>query len=327
MESNIKALMTDWDYDQAVKLATPIIRDWKKRTVDMARILYVAREKLSNSGFRSDLEDITPALEGKVNMTTSGNFARGCKEDLTTSADLSSGCKENLTTSCHLAQGCKENITRTEILESGDVIPTHSFQDFCDDIGLPYRTAKDWLACYDPDKDYLLEKQEYKEARQLELDSFYGEVERKRKTDSGFVPTDIKLKWNRNIRKWSETKYQKWLQERDFGKSADVVSQARDMVVSRDARITEFGLWSSDYIYGLAIQCSEITHSDPERFSRLVSNYGRFVPSSIPARDFMRLIVIAEATFSSLTNDDRMECRRTLANLLVQDVWNKEETE
>ena len=115
METQLKKLMTDWDYDKAVALARPIAEDWKKRTIEMARILYIANEQLNKKGKRTDL-----ALKGS--------------------------------TKCNVALG------------SANKTPT--WEDFCIEIGLPIRTAYDWLACYDPDKDLLLSHSEYKEARQ-----------------------------------------------------------------------------------------------------------------------------------------------------------------
>ena len=136
MESQLKKLMTDWDYDKAVALARPIAEDWKKRTIEMARILYIANEQLNKKGKRTDL-----ALKDS--------------------------------TKCNVALG------------SANKTPT--WEDFCIEIGLPIRTAYDWLACYDPDKDLLLTHSEYKEARQLELTTLYEDVYAKRKKDESSV--------------------------------------------------------------------------------------------------------------------------------------------
>lgn len=286
MESKIKTLMSDWNYDEAVKIATPIAREWKKRTVDMARILYIANRNLSRSGYRRD-------LESNVYLPTSGNIAEGCKENLTISEEDNSAIHK-------------------------------TWEDFCIDIGLPLRTARDWLACYDPDKDLLLSRQEYKEAKQLELDTLYGNVEKMRETDADYVPESLNLKWSRNQTRWSETKYQKWLMEKNFDRREDVVKKAGQMVVDRDARITEFGLWNTDYIYSLAVRCSKLTHEDPEHFTALVREYEPLLPKAMPARDFMRLLVIVEATMSDLGDRDRTVCMAHLARLIECDRWRRD---
>lgn len=47
---------TKWDYDESVKEVKSIIYKWKTLTVEFAQKLYIAREKLRNSGRRTDLE-------------------------------------------------------------------------------------------------------------------------------------------------------------------------------------------------------------------------------------------------------------------------------
>lgn len=280
--------MTDWDYDRAVALAKSIAEDWKKRTVDLARILYVAREKLSNSGFRTDLID-----------GTSGNIA--------------GGCKEGLTTSCSIAEASSPR----------------TWEDFCIDVGIPCRTARDWLACYDPDRDYLLERSEYKEAKQLELETLYEDVEQKRKTDENYVPADLDLKWNRNLKKWSETKYQKWRMEKEFSLRPEHIVPP---VISRDARLTEFGLWNTDYVITLAQKCQEKTHADSERFTALCREWDVKLDTDrildfIKGRDIMRALVIFEAVIDSVPKEKKQLVRALARSFLTTDAWNNGEAQ
>ena len=284
MESKIKSLMTDWDYDKAVEVAKPIAQAWAKKTIEMARLLYVAREKLSRPGFRSDL------IEYKT-------------DDISSKQDRN--CKENITTSCQMAEG-NPNV--------------HTFEEFCNDIGIPKRTAYNWIDCYDPDKDYLLSTQEYKEAKKLELDIFYEVITEKRETDPGYVPKDIDLKWSRKY-KWSETQYQKWLTERNFSINDKAVEPA---VISRDAKIQEFGLWNTEFILDLQQKCQEITHEKAEVFANYVAAYKDIIPAGITSRDFMRIPVIVEAILSPLSPEDRKRCLSSLVAFLASDGLNNE---
>lgn len=277
MEKQIEKLIEHWDYDQAVKLALPIAADWKKRTVEMARILYVANQHLNKQGVRSDIVD---------SASTSGNIARSS------------------TTSRNIALGSANS--------------QHTWEDFCIEIGLPLRTANDWLACYDPDKDHLLTRQEYKVARQLELDALYEEVEKKRETDPEYAPQEVNLKWNRKQKTWSETKFQRWLQEKNF-KFAPVKQEA----ITKDARIQEFGLWPTDWMLDLQRRCTSISSSNINLFTDYVGVYKHLLPSSVSARDFMRAVVIVEAIFNGLPPDDRMRCLGRLGMFLSQDGWRK----
>ena len=275
MESKIKALIDDWDYDKAVSIAKPLAKDWAKKTVEMARLLYIAKMHTENSGYRSDLDN-----------------------------------KENLLTSTTCSKGSESCSTKK----------IHSFTDFCSAIGIPYSTANSWVDCYDPEKDYLLTRQEYKEAKKLELDIFYEVITEKRETDPGYVPKDIDLKWSRKY-KWSETQYQKWLTERNFSINDKAVEPA---VISRDAKIQEFGLWNTEFILDLQQKCQEITHDKAEIFANYVAAYKDIIPAGITSRDFMRIPVIVEAILSPLSPEDRKRCLSSLVAFLASDGLNNE---
>ena len=271
MESQLKKLMTDWDYDKAVALARPIADDWKARTIDMARILYIADTNLNSHGRRNDLD---------------------------------------ASTSCHVA---------------GSVITSTAkgWEDFCIDIGIPLRTAYDWLACYDPDKDLLLTRSEYKEARQLELTTLYEDVYAKRKKDEGYVPEKLSLKWNRKQTKWSEAKFQKWVAEKEQTVQGEAIA---NLVPDRYSKVTRFGLWTIDYMMELRDRCENLTSgAGARRFSDLVNAYAPKMPKSIDSRSFMRAAVLVEGVLSSLPQADRDYCRALLADLIGRDGYNRED--
>ncbi len=276
MESKVKLLMSDWDYDKAVALAKPLAKDWAKKTVEMARLLYIAKLHTENSGYRSDLES-----------------------------------KENLPTSTTCSKG-SENSSTEKI---------HSFADFCSAIGIPYSTANSWVDCYDPDKDYLLTRKEYTEAKKLELDTFYEDITEMRETDPGYVPKDIDLKWSRKF-KWSETQYQKWLTARNFSPSSKDIEPA---FISRDAKIQEFGLWNTEFILDLQQKCQDITHDKAERFADYVAAYKEATPSGITSRELMRIPVIVEAVLSPLSPEGRKKCLGMLSMFFAQDGWNSDD--
>ena len=278
MESKIKTLLDDWDYDKAVSIAKPLAKDWAKKTVEMARLLYIAKIHTENSGYRSDLD-----------------------------------CKENVVTSPNVVRGCNKNIT-------SQIEQIHSWKQFCKDIGIPLNTADSWVNCYDPDKNYLLTNQEYKEAKKLELDTFYEDVTEMRETDPGYVPKDIDLKWSRKY-KWSETQYQKWLTERNFSINDKAVEPA---VISRDAKIQEFGLWNTEFILDLQQRCQEITHEKAEVFANYVAAYKDIIPAGITSRDFMRIPVIVEAILSPLSPEEKKKCLSSLVEFLSFDGLNNE---
>lgn len=266
MESKLLKLMTDWDFEKAVELAKPIASDWKKKTVAMARILYIADHHLNKRGKRTDLEQETKCTcaVSSVSSTTKG------------------------------------------------------FEDFCLEIGLPLRTAYDWLVCYDPEKDLLLTRSEYKEAKQLEINTLYQEVEDKRKTDPGYAPKDLSLKWNRKQKAWSETKYQRWLQEKNFKPPVEL-EPVEPVFLSRDAKIQEFGLWNTEFILDLQQKCQDISRENAERFADYVAVYKKRMPLGITSRELLRSVIIAEAIIADLPDDSKERCRKIIGSFLLND--------
>lgn len=280
MESKVNLLMSDWDYEKAVSIARPMAENWAKKTVEMAKLLYIAKSNLENQGCRTDLKPI------KAKSVTSPDLRRSCDEIIVT-----------------------------------DYKPVHSWKQFCNDIGLPLSTADSWVNCYDPEKDYLLTNQEYKEAKKLELDTFYEDITEMRETDPGYVPKDIDLKWSRKF-KWSETQYQKWLTARNFSPSSKDIEPA---FISRDAKIQEFGLWNTEFILDLQQKCQDITHDKAERFADYVAVYKEATPSGITSRELMRIPVIVEAVLSPLSPEGRKKCLGMLSMFFAQDGWNSDD--
>lgn len=50
-------LLKPWNYEESVKTARELVSSFKKVSLDLVKELYSAREALSNSGYRSDLDD------------------------------------------------------------------------------------------------------------------------------------------------------------------------------------------------------------------------------------------------------------------------------
>ena len=52
----------DWDYDKSVKKVRQLVVNWKNISIEIMRELYIARQKLSASGRRTD---VTPSSNWK----------------------------------------------------------------------------------------------------------------------------------------------------------------------------------------------------------------------------------------------------------------------
>ena len=275
----LEQLESGWSYDNAIERVKPMVANWAKKTLEVARELYVAHKELSNQGYRSDLIKITSAK--------SGNNLELC-----------------------------DPLTSGQMDRSYDI---RSVSDFCSAVGIAMTTAKRWLALYDPDKDYLLTTEEYKDARTKELDDFYESVRKNREKIAGFIPEpkDINLKWNRNIVAWTEAvegRFQMWLVEKGYKDLDDSKLIAPPNPLMDE--YGQYGLFGFDYLDSLAKKCTQCV--SPEDFYRLTTEYGGRLPKGVDSRDILRIPVIVKAEFDDLDEFQRKETARVLSEIILK---------
>ena len=140
MKKIITQMMTDWSYDKAVEEFKPMLQTWSRKTLEMARFLYVANQCLSSAGQRTDL-------------TLSKN-----------------------------GTGLPDKQPKT-------------FRQFCEAVGIPKTTAYNWLACYDPEADYLFEVEEVKKFQLEETEALFSDVYKHRQKDKSYIPESFNYKW------------------------------------------------------------------------------------------------------------------------------------
>lgn len=284
MKPVLEELMESWDYDDAVKAMISFVQDYTTRTLVAARALYIAHEKLSNQGYRSDL--------------TSSQMVRGYSD---TSGQMAGS---SISTSRQLA-------------ESKEGEEPHTFEQFCKDINIPDRTARRWLRCYDPDIDYIFEEEEVKQKAKDELDVFYEDVRSKRTDEPGYIPPEINLKWNKTLKKWSENKYQAWLYQKEYLKLNPTSGQARTSVSDK---YQQYGLWSFDYIQDLTQKCIEETQgSGAKDYYEKVEKYKDRIPKNVEPNTLMRIPVIVRATLSKLSAEDKKQVAILLSEIIRED--------
>ena len=276
---DLEKLEAEWTYDSAVEKLKPMVINWAKKTLEVARELYIANKKLSNSGYRSDL--------------TSSQMRRGSEDAM-------------VLTCCTDTIGFSNNV--------------HTFKEFCEAIDLPHSTAQRWLVLYDPDKDYLLTTEEYKDERTKELDSFYESVRKKREKIAGYIPEvkDINLKWNRNIVAWTdavERKFDEWLIAKGY-KDIDP-----DKVLSLPASedYDEFGLFGFEYLDSLAKKCTKkVSGEGAKEYLNMTKEYGPRIPRGVDTRNILRIPVIVEAEFDDLDTFQKRETAKVLSEIIMK---------
>lgn len=292
---DLEKLEAEWTYDSAVEKLKPMVINWAKKTLEVARELYIANKKLSNSGYRSDL--ISPQMRrgsGELNDLTCAHLSIG-------SDNLSS------LTCVPADKGYNEQPC--------------TFKDFCDAVGIPYSTARRWLALYDPDKDYLLTTEEYKDERTKELDAFYESVRKKREKIAGYIPEakDIDLKWNRNITAWTDTvegRFQAWLVNKGY-KDLDPSKLLPAAPVPDD--YDEFGLFGFEYLDSLAKKCTKkVSGEGAKEYLNMTKEYGPRIPKGVDTRNILRIPVIVEAEFDDLDTFQKKETAKVLSEIILK---------
>ena len=292
---DLEKLEAEWSYDSAVEKLKPMVINWAKKTLEVARELYIANKKLSNSGYRSDL--ISPQMR------------RGSGElDDLTCAHLSIGSSES------------DGVTLSICGQGSNEQPC-TFKDFCDAVGIPYSTARRWLVLYDPDKDYLLTTEEYKDERTKELDAFYESVRKKREKIAGYIPEakDINLKWNRNITSWTDTmegRFQAWLVDKGY-EDLDPTKLLPAAPAFED--YDEFGLFGFEYLDSLAKKCTKkVSGEGAKEYLNMIKEYGPRIPRGVNTRNILRIPVIVEAEFDDLDTFQKKETAKVLSEIILK---------
>lgn len=267
MKNIVRKMLVEWSYEKAVEELKPEIIDWSKRTLKVARALYVARENLRNQGARIDL------LNSKSEAVTSGNIAGSPKQVFT-------------------------------------------FEQFCNEVGISVRTANYWLQCYDPDIDYLFEREEVQEMLQTEKELLFEDVRKKRLKIEGYIPEEVYLKWNRKITTWNdklENEYLFWLYKEGYSSINPNYQIQDDFPIDK---YSQFGLWSLDYLQGLADRCiNQTSGNGGVRYTEMVMKYRPRIPKDIEPNKIMRIPVIVSATLSDIKDDNE---RKAVAKLLAE---------
>ena len=197
----------------------------------------------------------------------------------------------------------------------------HTFKEFCATVGISYNTANRWLALYDPDKDYLLTTEEYKDERTKELDAFYESVRKKREKIAGYIPEakDIKLKWNRNITAWTDTvegRFQAWLVDKGY-KDLDPSKLLPAAPASED--YDEFGLFGFEYLDSLAKKCTKkVSGEGAKEYLNMTKEYGPRIPRGVDTRNILRIPVIVEAEFDDLDTFQKRETAKVLSEIIMK---------
>lgn len=211
--------------------------------------------------------------------------------------------------------------TRTDLVPNGTGLPDKqpkTFRQFCEAVGIPKTTAYNWLACYDPEADYLFEAEEVKKFQLEETEALFSDIYKHRQKDKSYIPESFNYKWLK-IDKWSdklEDKYNVWLYEKGY---ISVNPHIQIPQLPQVDKYGQYGLWTDEYLDSLVVKCREETSGEKaEGFYRTWSKYEQKLPKGVPAQDVMRVSAIAKASLSGLDETQRKETARILAEIIAE---------
>ena len=209
-------------------------------------------------------------------------------------SDLNEECKVSLPTSGNIARSCKVQLTQ-------DSAPK-TWQEFCDDIGIPKRTANSWLALYDAKEDRLLTKDEAKERALQIRDALFEDVRRHRNAgEEDWEPE----KWNQSL----ENQYQAWLVEKGYSQiQVDPHYYERLAVSDTDDGLYDFGLMSRSFIHDIGVRATRRMSGDNAvKFDTTAKKYSSRVPSGVNPHEVMRIPELALAALELFPAETRRQ--------------------
>nr|WP_319473056.1 hypothetical protein [uncultured Sphaerochaeta sp.] len=181
-----------------------------------------------------------------------------------------------------------------------------TFEDYLNAIGLPKRTAYNWLFLYNAEEDRLMEPEEARERRDQMLELMFREIEKHLKKDPEWRPEG----WNPQL----ERAYRKWVSELNVVKSLE----------QDDYKQAE--LFSRENLRLLAQQLQE--DPTPEEMlyqEELCNRYERIVTPLVKVEQQISIARLVEKAVTMFPAQARAEVARSVAKVIMDMSENMEE--
>ena len=276
----LEKLEAQWTYDSAVEKLKPMVINWAKKTLEVARELYIANKMLSHHGVRTDL--------------TSCQMVRGSEDD-------------NGLTLCTYAQSSPGQFRTFKDFCSAVGIPYRTAQKW---ISL-YDSDRDYLLTMEEYIDERVkELDSFYESVRKKREKIAGYIPETK---------DINLKWNRNITAWTdavEGRFQAWLVDKGY-KDLDPSKLLPAAPVPEN--YDEFGLFGFEYLDNLARKCTKkVSGEGAMEYLNMTKEYGPRIPKGVDTRNILRIPVIVEAEFDDLDMYQKKETAKVLSEIILK---------
>lgn len=177
-----------------------------------------------------------------------------------------------------------------------------TWQQFCEDVGIPKATANRWLALYDAEEDRLLTSEEFK-ARALAIrDELFETVRSHRYSGE---PEWTPEKWSPKL----ETQYRTWLIEKGYDR-IEIKPDYYGQALEDDGMegLYEFGMFSRSYIFDIGVRATRRMSGDGAiRADNAIQRYKARIPAGIETRDMMRIPELGLAALELFPEEKRRQ--------------------
>ena len=214
---NLEKLESEWSYDDAIERVKPMVINWAKKTLEVARELYVANKKLSHHGTRTDL------TSSKVGRSSSN------EKNIVTCSDIQNSSIRTFKEFCKMV-GIPHSTAQSWLVlydpDKDDLLTTEEYKDVrtkeLDDFYESIRKKREKIAGYIP------------EPKDIDL-----------KWNRNIVA------WTDAV----EGRFQMWLVEKGYKELNDskLIAPSNPLV----DEYGQYGLFGFDYLDSLAKKCTE----------------------------------------------------------------------
>lgn len=186
---------------------------------------------------------------------------------------------------------------RTDLTSAQMSQGSYTWSGYCSEIGIPYATAKRWLALYSPQEDKLYTPEEMDQ----KLEELFQKIRKMRLKEYGWSPDG----WTEAM----ERKYKKWLS-----------LQTTQESIQQDTGFSQAELFSREYFNLLARQMQDApTPAEIIRFNDLCDAYSGKVTNVVKIEDQITIVQVVEKALSLFSADKRPEVARSIASI-IQDL-------
>lgn len=183
-------------------------------------------------------------------------------------------------TSAQMSQGC------------------HTWSGYCEEVGIPFATAKRWLALYDADKDILLSMEEFKARKLLEFEELIKQFEASVGKPIDWRPDG----WSTACENYYNTK----------------LKQRKLLEIAQRSSFDQAELFNREYLASLSDRFDVASPQEILEFGRLCEDLKPYAAKEVPVPKQVRVVKLVEAALSEFQPAVREKVAKFVAETIIR---------